>query len=225
MSPVVLFLSLIAAGAIAIALLYIAYFALINFQPGSSKIRTDLKKMKSEIMPWIDQLVPWTKEEMELLSTNQINQKIKKGIVTTAKGVFTSVYHEKLIAYSYKKYVSPSLNAVLFVRTSHHEFVYRIKKKGTELFIDNQPVGMISNDGLLYGGRRKRLLARINKQENELELPIIIGDKERGTLVRSQSSGEVNERAFQLVTPMGNQEEAVFLSLAILELVNDSINK
>ena len=225
MSPIILFLSLLAAGVLAIALLYIAYFALINFQPGSSKIRTDLKKMKSEIMPWIDQLVPWTKEEMELLSTNQVNQKIKKGIVKTAKGVFTSVYHEPLIAYSYKKYVSPNVNAVLFVRTSHHEFVYRIKKKGTELFIDNQPVGMISNEGLLYGGKRIRLLARINKQGSELELPIIIGDKERGTLVRSNSSDEVNARALQFVTPMGAQEEAVFLSLAIFELVKDSISE
>ena len=223
MSPIVLFLSLLAAGAVAIALLYVAYLTLINFQPGSNKIRTDLKKMKSEIMPWIDQLVPWTKEEMELLSTNQVNQKIKKGIIKTAKGVFTSVYHEPLVAYSYKKYVSPNVNAVLFVRTSNHEFVYRMKKKGTELFIDNQPVGMISNDGLLYGGKRKRLLARINKEDNELELPIIVGDKERGTLVRSNSSGEVNARAFQFVTPMGAQEEAVFLSLAVFELVKDSI--
>jgi len=225
MSPVVLFLSLLVAGALAIALLYLAYFALVNFQPGSTKIRTDLKKMKSEIMPWIDQLVPWSKEEMDLLSTNQVNQKIKKGIITTAKGIFTSVYHEPLIAYSYKKYVSPNVNAVLFVRTSHHEFVYRMKKKGTELFIDNQPVGNITNDGLLYGGKRNRLLARINKKGSELELPIIVGDKERGTLVKADSSGEVNARALQLVTPMGNQEEAVFLSLAILELVNDSIAK
>ena len=97
MSGLVLFLSLIASGAIAIALLYLAYFALINFQPGSTKIRTDLKKMKSEIMPWIDQLVPWTREELELLSTNQKNQKIKRGIITTAKGIFTSVYHLSLI--------------------------------------------------------------------------------------------------------------------------------
>ena len=121
-------------------------------------------------------------------------------------------------------HISPKRNEVIYARTSNHEFVYRTKKDSTELFIDNQKVGVINNKGLLHGGRRNRLLARINKNENELELPIIIGDKERGTLMKPES-GSVNPRAFQFVGEMGKNEEAVFLSLAVLELVKDSIKK
>ena len=125
---------------------------------------------------------------------------------------------------SYKKYISSKKDEVIYARTSNHEFVYRTKKDSTELFIDNQKVGTINNQGLLYGGRKKRLLASINKNENELELPIFIGDKERGTLMKPES-GSVNPRAFQFVGEMKKNEEAVFLSLAVLELVKDSINK
>lgn len=222
MTPFIFFLAIFVGGAFAILALYFLYFALIHYQPGKGKIRTDLKKMKNEIAPYIEELVPWTKEELELLSSNQVKQKISKGIITTAEGVFNSIYHEPLIAYSYKKYISSKDDEVIYARTSNHEFVYRTKKGSTELIIDNQKVGVINQQGLLHGGRRKRLLARINKSENELELPIIIGDKERGTLIKPESDA-VNPRAFQFVREMGKNEEAVFLSLAVFELIKETV--
>lgn len=222
MTPFIFFLAIFVGGAFAILALYFLYFALIHYQPGKGKIRTDLKKMKNEIAPYIEELVPWTKEELELLSSNQVKQKISKGIITTAEGVFNSIYHEPLIAYSYKKYISSKNDEVIYARTSNHEFVYRTKKGATELIIDNQKVGVINQQGLLHGGRRKRLLARINKSENELELPIIIGDKERGTLMKPESDA-VNPRAFQFVREMGKNEEAVFLSLAVFELIKETV--
>ena len=209
---------MIAGGLIAIAALYMLYFALIHWQPGKGKIRSDLRKMKNEISPWLDELVPWNKEELELLSSTRTKEKVKKGMITTAKGVFTSVYHEPLIAYSYKKYISSKHNSVLYARTSEREFVFRTKKGKTELFIDNQKVGVINEEGLLYGGSKNRLLARINKSEDTLELPILVNNKERGTLMKSES-GAINPRAFQFVGKMKKNEEAVFLSLAILEMV------
>jgi hypothetical protein len=222
MSPLIFFLAILVGGGLAVGTLYFLYFALIHFQPGKAKIRTDLKKMKDEITPFIEELIPWNKEELELLSSNQVKQKVSRGVITTAEGVFNSIYHEPLIAYSYKKYISSKKDEVIYARTSNHEFVYRTKKGSTELIIDNQKVGVINNQGLLHGGRKKRLLARINKNENELELPIIIGDKERGTLMKPES-GSVNPRAFQFVGEMKKNEEAVFLSLAVLELVRESV--
>jgi len=222
MSPLIFFLAILVGGLLAVGTLYFLYFALIHFQPGKAKIRTDLKKMKDEITPFIEELIPWNKEELELLSSNQVKQKVSRGVITTAEGVFNSIYHEPLIAYSYKKYISSKKDEVIYARTSNHEFVYRTKKGSTELIIDNQKVGVINNQGLLHGGRKKRLLARINKNENELELPIIIGDKERGTLMKPES-GSVNPRAFQFVGEMKKNEEAVFISLAVLELVRESV--
>jgi len=221
MGIIIFLLTILIGAGIGIGIIYAAYFALTNYQPNKSKIRTDLRKMKEEITPWISNLVPWDKEELELMSSTQTNQTVKKGMVTTAKGIFTSIYHEPLIAYSLKKYISDN-HSILFARSSNHEFVYRKKKGKTEIFIDNQKVGFLNEKGMLYGNRRNRLLARINNNDT-LELPIIIGEKEVGTVMKPKA-GTVNPRAFQFVNKMGKQEEAVFLSLAILELVENSIN-
>ena len=61
--------------------------------------------MRTEIAPYVEDLVPLESEELELMSLNQLNQSLKKGMTTTAKGVFTSIYQEPLVAYSYKKYI------------------------------------------------------------------------------------------------------------------------
>ena len=78
MSPLIFFLAILVGGLLAVGTLYFLYFALIHFQPGKAKIRTDLKKMKDEITPFIEELIPWNKEELELLSSNQVKQKVSR---------------------------------------------------------------------------------------------------------------------------------------------------
>jgi hypothetical protein len=205
------------------AAIYALYQVLVNIQPGRSKIKADLQKMKEEIQPFIDELVPWTKEEMELLSLNQINKKVKKGIITTAKGVITSIYHEPLIAWSYKRYVSPDNNAVIYARSSHHEFVFRIRKDKTEFKIDNQIIGSLRENGVLYSAKTKKLLARINRHPDELLLPVLVGEKEVASLINPKLTTRTNPRAFEFLSEMDKEEEAVLLSLAIYEFVKNEI--
>jgi len=213
-----LFIIVIIAAA-SYAAVYALYQLLVNFQPGRSKIKADLQKMKAEIQPFIDDLVPWTKEEMELLSLNQINKTVKKGFVSTAKGVITSIYHEPLIAWSYKRYVSPENNAVIYARSSHHEFVFRIKKDKTEFKIDDHVIGELRENGILYSSKTNRLMARINKSKDELLLPVLVGDKEVASLINPNLTTKTNPRAFEFLSEMNNEEEAVLLSMAIFEMV------
>lgn len=217
------FIVLLTGGAI--AAMYALYQFLINFQPGRSKIKADLQKMKAEIQPFIDELIPWTKEELELLSANQINIKIKKSIVTTAKGIITSIYHEPLIAWSYKRYVSPERNAVIYARSAHREFVFRIKKDKTEIKIDGHVIGTLRKNGVLYSSKTNRLMARINRQDDELLLPILVGEKEVASLINPQLNGKTNPRAFEFLEVNNKEEEAILLSLAIFEFVKNEIPK
>ncbi len=212
-------------AAASFAAIYALYELLTNFQPGRSKIKADLQKMKAEIQPFIDDLVPWTKEEMELLSINQINKKIKKGIITTAKGIITSIYHEPLIAWSYKRYVSPDSNAVIYARSSHHEFIFRLRKDKTELKIDDQVIGTLRENGVLYSKKTNRLMARINRSNDELLLPVLVGDKEVASLINVNKTTKSNPRAFEFLSEMNEKEEAILLSLAILEFVKNEIPK
>ena len=220
-----LILSFIVIFAIAGVGIYILYQLLTNFQPGKNKVLSDLRKMRDDIQEWTKQLVPWDKEEMGLLSLRQVNQKITRGLNKTAKGIFTSIYHEPLLVYSYKKYLSTGLNAVLYARTSKHEFAYRFQKKKVDINVNNQYIGALKENGGLYGGRKNRLLARINR-DDELKLhPIVIGEKEVASVVNTLKTEKHNPRAFQFVTPMKEEEEKIFLALAVLEMVTDSLKE
>jgi len=226
MPPIVfLILSFLAIFTVAFLSIYLLYQFLTNFQPGKNKVLSDFRKMRAEIKEWSDQLVPWGKEEMGLLSLNQVNQKIKRGFSKTAKGIFTSIYHEPLIVYTYKKYIAAKENAILYARTSGNEYAYRIKKNKIDVNIDGQYAGFLNEQGHFYGGRRSRLLAKINR-DDELQLhPVIIGDREVASVVNPIKSAKHNPRAFQFVQNMEAKEEKMFLALAILEMVTESLKE
>ncbi len=194
-----------------------------NFQPGKSRVAEDLRKMKAEIQLFINDLVPWDKEELDLLSFNQINKKLGKGLVKTGQGVVTSIYHEPMIAWTYKRYAGGGNNAVLYAATSHHEFVFRIRNNGTTVMIDNEEIGQLRENGLLYSAQTNRLLARINREHSHLTLPIIIGDKEIATLKSPDYRKETNSRAFELINEMNDDEEAILLAYTILETVTEEL--
>lgn len=208
---------------VTVAAMALGYLIFHNFQPGSAKIKADLDLMKKEIEDYVDQLIPLKQEDMELLSLNQINQAYRKAITTTAKGVFISIYNEPMIAYSYKKYVATNDNAVLYARTSRHEFVYRIKANKVKFFIDDELIGTLKENELLYSVENKRLLARINRHKDELWLPILVGDKEVASVINTDKAMDSTSRALEFVSQMGDKDEAIFLSLAVLELVNNNI--
>ena len=199
--------------------IYLLYQLILNFQPGGNKIRSDLEKLRAEMAPWFADLVPWDdKDDIELLSLNQINKSVKGGLGKTIKGVFTSIYHEPMIAYAYRRYLSSGENAVLYARTQHHEFLYRIRPKEVQISIDNQYLGTLNEKGQLIGARNNRLLAQVNT-EDELVLPVQIGDKEVAGLIRPEKARQTNPRAFEYVLPMEADEEAILLSLSILQMV------
>ncbi len=212
------FLSLVTIVVLGFIALFMAMKMLQNFQPGRNKIQKDLQIMKAELKPWIADLVPWNREEMEQLSLNQINRTSKKRIVNTSKGVLTTIYHEPVIAYSYKGYLAKGENALLYARTSDSEFIYRLKKGQTEIVIDGELIGTIHENGVLYSYKRGKPLAQINSERSQLLLPVKVNDREVGSVVNPLLAKRSNARAFELLGHMEKDEEKLFLSMAILKL-------
>lgn len=202
---------------------YFGLKTLENFNPGRKKIQKDLKVLKADLQPFIVDLVPWTEDEMGQLSLNTIRKKASKNVVTSLKGIFTTIYHEPLIAWAYRRYVSSKENALLYAKTSHHEFIYRIKKNMVEIVVDDQLVGQINQDGVLFPLKGKKALAQINHGSEELGLPIIVNEKEVGRLNDLNKLDKINSRAFQVVSKMEDEEEKVFLALSILEMVKTQV--
>jgi len=207
--------------------LVLLFRLLPHMKPSAKRIKQDLQDMRSDMNEWLDQeLVPIRKEELELFSFNQMNRLVKKRITLRARGVFTTIYDEPVLAYAYKRYVGSKRNALLYARTADHHFAYWIKSKEIQILIDNKLVGMLRNDGVLYN-ERKQAIASIQQNQEELA-PVVVHDREVASLVKTdaKSSGSLSPRAFQFVKKdISEEEEKLFLALATLELVRESVPK
>lgn len=189
-----------------------------NFSPGDGRIQEDIRVMRTEIEPYINELVPLDQEELKLFSLNQVNQTLKKSITTTGKGVFTSIYQEPLLAYSYKKYVGKN-DAIIFARTAGHEIIYRIKKKDIKVVINKDFFGTIKN-GKLYGDNKRKPLAQLQADSQNLLLPVLVGETEVAAINTNGNDRSPNPRAFKYINRnLSGNEEKAFLSLAVFELV------
>lgn len=202
---------------------YLGLKTLENYSPGRRKIQKDLAALKKELAPLISDLVPLEKEELEQLSFNPKGKNTKSGVVKTTKGVFTTVYHEPLIAWVYRKYVSNKENTLIYAKTNQLEFVYRTKKEMTEVVINDKFIGVIDKAGYLRQAKGKKPFAQIFTEKRDTYFPVFINGKEFGGVTDLATSDQMNPRAFQLLGPMDKQEELLFLALSIQAMVKMSI--
>lgn len=217
------FITLAVAGAGAFLLARV----LRNFQPGNKKIQADLAEMKADMEKWTENLVPLDREEMELFSLRQTDQVIRKRVTTTGKGVFTTIYHEPVLAYSYKQYAGKGHHALLYARTARHEYAYWVRPKGIQVVIDNQLAGTLQDDGGLYEPRKGEMIARIKREGAEMQ-PVLVGDREVASLVKALPPAEkdIGVRAFQFVKEdLSEVELNLLMALAAFELVERTVKK
>lgn len=117
-----------------------------NVQPTESEVDQDLKELKNKIKQFKGGFMPWTDE----ISSNQIDQILTKDNARSGNGVFLSNLGDPIFAYAYKNYIGPGENAVMYILTQEHEYIFRITNKGTEIFIDNEKKGLIRENGVFY---------------------------------------------------------------------------
>lgn len=192
-----------------------------NFKPNTKRIQQEIAKLKTDMDTWVGELVPITREELELFSKTQIKQAKKRRSRAISKGTFKTIFEEPIVAYSYRKFLGKGNHAILYARTATHEFAYWLNDKGTQLVIDNELIGTIKDNDVLYGAKSNRMLARLNRSEKDM-LPIVVNDREVGSLVKGlpKPNETLSARAFEFVKgDLNAEEQTLMLSLGILEMV------
>lgn len=202
--------------------LYVLFQFLTSFPPGRSRREDELKKLKGEIAPWIPDLITWEEGELRELSLNQINKKVSGSMKPIAKGVFTSVYHEPMVAYAFRKYQGQ--NAIVYARTANHEYAFGIKGRKTQIWIDGQAIGTLGADGKFISADGRKVLAAIKKSQ-QLLLPVFIEGREVAGLIHPDRQREVNPRAFDFAKKMSKKEEAIVMALAINNMIKQELKK
>jgi hypothetical protein len=219
---------------VALSLLFMVLLALVvltvgmklmqNYRPGRNKIQKDLQQIRAELAPYVAELVPLTSEEMEQLSFNQVKRNTKRGMIKSSKGVITTIYHEPVVAWAYKRYVSKDENGLLYARTYNQEFIYRLKKGETEMVIGEKLIGLLNEQGKVVNQKGDKLIAQLSQNYENQVLPLKVNDKLVGGLANPEKGQKSNTRVFQHLAKMEKEEEELVLSLSILEAVKREVN-
>lgn len=214
--------------AITVGGLGLLFTVLTKFSPGEKRIREELKRMQADMDGWVGELVPIDRKELELFSLTQIKNSVKKRFTTSGKGIYTTIFEEPIVAYSYKKYLGKNAHALLYCRTAEHEYAYWIRPKGVQVVIDNKLVGTFKEDkGVLYSAQSKKMLARINRDDKKMS-PIVVGEREVASVVKAlpAAKADISARAFQFVREdLTEEEEKLLLSISLLEMVKESVGE
>jgi len=190
-----------------------------NFNAGPKKVREDLASMKKEMESDIAKLVPWTEEEKVLLSLKNESTGKKSGVTKSYNGQFNSVYHEPLIVWRMKEYAGGKLQKLIYARTSHQEFTYRVTKEGIDMAVGDYFIGVYRKDHILYDPKKGKPFAQVKRDPAKEFFPVLIKGKEVGNLANPLKAEQVSPRAFGLLSNMNEEAEAIFIALTFIEMM------
>ncbi|WP_373550156.1 hypothetical protein [Haliscomenobacter sp.] len=197
-----------------------------NFKPGEKKIQADLKTIRQEVLKSTPDLTPMRTEDLESLSSKEMDKSIKKRATTDQRGVFVTIFEEPAAAYYHRKYLSNKRDALIFAKTYHHEYTYWIKGDEVNLVIDQQPLGVYNEKtGELIGARSQKMIAKLDKSK-PAKMEMTIQGRAVGNIVAPRPGGKdtLSQRCFDFVrNDLSKEEEAILLAIAIFEMVERKV--
>ena len=186
------------------------------FPAGRGQVQKDVALLADEGAAQEGELAPITDAELERMSWNILFEKKKGGV---ERGQITSVYHEPLVWFGFKKYWSPGTDrSVLYARSKQYEWIYQSSGKRVSVVVNGKPVGQLMPDGSLVD-KKKRPLARLTRRPGQELWPITVGGTELGSLTNPKFKHSELARAFSFTLPMNHSQRGAFLAVAIYEML------
>lgn len=194
-----------------------------NFKPGDKKIQADLKAIREDVLNSMPDLAPLRMEDLESLSSKEIDTTIKKRVTKDHRGVFVTIFEEPAVAYYYRKYLSNKRDSLLFAKSYNHEYLFWIKGNEATLVIDQQPVGVyMDKTGELIGSRSQKTIAKLDKSKPQ-KMEMVIQGRAVGNIVMPKPGAKdtLSQRCFDFVrNDLTKEEEAILMAIAIYEMVD-----
>ncbi len=192
---------------------------LFKLTVSKNQLIRDISVLRSEISPLKNKLIPFSDEEMELLSLKQSNFTKKKGFVRLTKGIFDSIYYENLIAYGIREYSNQQ--KLILITSSIDEFVYLVKADKTHVYMNNSEAGVITNNGKFYN-LKNQLIGTIDGNDTLPTHTVFIKGRDVGYIANPRITNNTIPRAFNMLTNMSSDERIIFLCLTLINLVEEA---
>lgn len=195
-----------------------------NFKPGQKKVLADLKLIRDEVLAISSELAPIRKEDLETLSSKETALSVKKRFVSNYKGIFVTIFDEHAVAYYCRRYLSNKSDALIFAKTTRHEFFYWLRSGVCEIVVDEQQLGKYDQvSGILTGARTNKTIAKLEKNAAENTGGVLfIQDRQIARLapLKPNAKDVLSRRVFEFVkNDLSPEEEAIVLAIAILEMI------
>ncbi len=182
--------------------------------PGTKAWNNRVQRLRDALQKFTTGLVPWDAEMLRLLSLNRVQVQKPGWFGRLAGGVFTSIYQEPVLAYVLE---NAGKGKLLMARCSDREFVFRLKEKETEIWVNRQPLGVLVKGALLAAGKTSRMLAQMDLATADAEQTLLnVGDKPAATLTNPSGADSPMPRALVLLRELTQEEETIVLALVIL---------
>ncbi len=190
-------------------------------QPMPKRKETDFLKLKQIFASFGEKIIPWKKEESELLCLNVIEpyRNKKEGF---EGGAFGTIYQEPLVYFGGKEYTNPLGHGVFYAKTQTDEFFYNKERDTIRIRINGVEVGTLFEGKLR--DKTGKLIAEYDNPIMEAYTAIQIEGKDVGHVLKLDTTGnDVTPRGLDLVDPeMTDDQMRIFQALAIWQLLKDN---
>lgn len=191
----------------------------LKLPPGVRKINHDLGIMREILRPIQDQLIPFQDEnEIELMSLKCEIKSQKRGLDRISTGHIHSIYYEPMVAFTYKDYIKGVRDALICCRTRTTEIIFRIKKRDVDVYFNGNQVALIDQHNVMHGLRSKGILGRTRPYSSDL-ISVMVKEREVGQMFNPLRPHSPQQRAFTLIANLNQEEEGIFIAVALFELV------
>lgn len=188
-----------------------------NVQPTDDEILDDLKELKASVTSFKGGFIPWTEE----FSPKQLDQVLTKSNARSGNGVFLSKEDDPIFAYAFRQYIGPGRNALLYILSLDHEYVFRITNIGTSVTRDGQKIGLIRDNGVFYDTKNDEV-ARIQALPAQSINKIFIGQEEVAKIALPDAIAHKGLEVTKLdLSPL---EQKTIQTLAVYDLVHHLSN-
>lgn len=184
---------------------------LFRLRPQQSRIQRDIDQMRQTTAVWLNEIVPWNTQELELLSYRVTNANPRKWTPQNKefRGIFNSVYNEPVAILNYKRYTPQ--HSIWRIRIQPHELLYIKNNQQVKVFLDSTPVAILSGD-VLYALKNQIIIGRIDYQHGP-NPSVEIKGKDLSLINPPNPDLSINQRVIQLFSRPNEDDEIVFLTL------------
>lgn len=177
----------------------------------------DRNLLKNTLLKSNQNLIDLDDEELSLLSFNRDSNTIKTSGKKVKKGVFYSIYNEPLVSYALIE--KDRFRKVILVSTSEQDYIYRVGLQSTDIYCNDNFIGVLNNNGDLRSPISEQILMTIENNEKSKYQRLQKDGKEVAAVLNPLVADSSYQRVIQYEELVSDNDRITALSLIFLNMI------